>query len=46
VKFGFVAKHRETWPVDGLCEAQLQMRSDPRTAHPFYWAAFGVYLGS
>lgn len=33
-------------PGAALREAQLQMRSDPRTAHPFYWAAFGVYLGS
>jgi putative transposase len=27
VKFGFVAKHRETWPVDVLCEALGVSRS-------------------
>lgn len=27
-------------PVTALRAAQLHLRSDPRTAHPFYWAGF------
>jgi CHAT domain-containing protein len=33
-------------PTTALRAAQLQLRNDARTAHPFYWAAFGLYLGS
>ena len=29
-----------------LREAQLQLRRESATSHPFYWASFGLYVGS
>jgi CHAT domain-containing protein len=32
-------------PSEALREAQLRMRSDPATAHPFHWAGFVLFGG-
>ena len=33
-------------PAAALREAELRLRRDPRTAHPFYWGGFVLVEGA
>ena len=32
----------DLWTEEALRQSQLELIGDPKTAHPFYWAAFAL----